>query len=63
MPKIELEITRINKVIIYFESGLFLSLIDTVQVFISIDTVNFHFVNIPSSFLLCLKDMDILDIN
>lgn len=62
MPKIEQDTTRANKGTIYFKSGLPLSLIDTVQVFISISTTNFYVVDISIPFFFCLKDIDTLGI-
>ena len=62
MLKIELDTTRANEATICFRSRLPLSLIDTVQVLIPVSTTNFYIVDIPTPFLLCLKDMDILGI-
>ena len=63
IPEIELDTTRTNEAIICFGSGMSLSSIDIVQVFISVGTTNFHIVDTPTSFLLCLKDMDTLGIH
>ncbi len=58
MPKIELDTTRANKVTIYFGSGLPLNSIGIVQVLISVGTTNFHVVDTPTLFFLCLKNID-----
>lgn len=60
--KIELDTIRANETTICFKSGISLSSISIVQVFILVDTTNFYVINTPISFLLCLKNMDILDI-
>ena len=62
MSEIELDIIYANEATIFFRSGMYLSSIGTIQVFTPISTTNFHVVNKPISFLLCLKDMDILHI-
>lgn len=62
IPEIELNITHANKATIYFKNRLFLNLIDIFQVLTLIGTANFYVVNIPISFFLCLKDMDIFGI-
>ncbi len=62
MPEIELDTTRANEATICFRSGLPLCSIDIVQVFTSVGTANFHVVDIPTPFLLYLKDIDILGI-
>ncbi len=62
MLEIELDTTRTNEATIYFGSGLPLSSIGTVQVLTPVGTTNFHVVDIPTLFLLCLKDIDTLDI-
>ncbi len=62
MSEIELDITSANKAIIYFKSRIPLSLIGIVHIFIFIGIINFHIVNIPTPFLLCLKDIDTLGI-
>lgn len=62
MPEIELNTTRTNKTIICFGSGIILSSIDTIQVLIPVGIANFYVVNIPTPFLLCLKDINILSI-
>lgn len=62
IPEIELDITYINKANICFRSGIPLYLISKVQVNIPLDIINFYVMDIPTLFLLCLKDMDILDI-
>ena len=63
MPEIELDTIRANKATICFGSEMLLSSIGTVQVFIPIGTTNFHVVDTPTPFLLCLKDMDTLSID
>ena len=50
MPKIELDTTYTNKAIICFQSKIFLSLIDIVQVFTPIDTINIYNVDTLTSF-------------
>ena len=62
MPEIELDTTRANEATICFGSGMPLSSIGTVQVFTPVGTTNFHVVDTPTPFLLCLKDMDTLGI-
>lgn len=62
MPEIKLDTTCANEVTIYFESGIPLSSIDIVQVFISGGITNFHIIDISIPFLLCLEDMDIFGI-
>lgn len=62
ISKIKLDITYVNKATICFGSGMLLSLISIVQVFTPIGTMNFYIVNIPTSFFLYLKDIDILGI-
>ena len=62
MPEIELDTTRANEATICFGSGLPLSSIGTVQVLTPVGTANFHVVDTPTPFLLCLKDMDTLGI-
>ena len=62
MPKIELDTIYANETTICFESGMPLSSIDIIQVFISVGITNFHVVDISTPFLLCLKDIDILSI-
>lgn len=62
MPKIELDITRANKTIIFFRNRMLLSLINTIQIFITIRIINFHVDNIPILFFLCLKNMYIFGI-
>ncbi len=62
MPEIELDITHANEATICFGSGLPLSSIDTVQVLTPIGTANFHVVDTPILFLLCLKNIDTLGI-
>ena len=62
MPEIELDTTRANEATICFGSGMLLSSIGIVQVFTPIGTTNFHVVDTPIPFLLCLKDMDTLGI-
>ena len=58
MPKIELDITCINKATIYFRSIMPLSSIWTVQVFIPINITNFYVIDTPILFLFGLKNMD-----
>lgn len=55
MPKIKLDIININKVIIYFESKMSLSLINIIQIFISINIENFYIVNIFTLFFLFVR--------
>ena len=62
MPEIELNTTRANEATICFGSRMSLSSIGTVQIFTPVGTTNFHVIDIPISFLLCLKDMDTLGI-
>ena len=62
MSKIELDTNHANKATIYFGSGIPFRLIDIVQVFTFVGTINFHVVNPPTPFLLCLKNMDKLSI-
>ena len=62
MLETELDTTRANKATICFESGIPLSLIDTIQVFILDGTINFHVIDTSTLFFLCLKDMDTLGI-
>ncbi len=58
MPEIELDTTHVNEATICFGSGLPLSSIGIVQVLTPVGTANFHFVDTPTPFLLCLKDID-----
>lgn len=58
MLKVKLDTTRANEVIIYFGNKMTLSLIGTIQVFISIGITNFHIVNIPNPFFLYLKNIN-----
>lgn len=46
MPETKLDTTHTNKATIWFGSGMPLSLIYTVQVFIFVGTIKFHDVNI-----------------
>ena len=62
MPEIELDTTCANEATICFGSGMPLSSIGTVQVFIPVGITNFHVVDTPTPFLLCLKDIDTLGI-
>lgn len=62
MLEIKLDITCANKTIIYFGSRILLSLIDTVQLLISISTANFYVINILILFFFCLKDIDVFGI-
>lgn len=62
MPEIKLDITHVNKATICFKSGMLLSSIDIVQVFISINITNFYIVNILILFFFCLKDINRLDL-
>ena len=62
MPKIELDTTRANKAIIYFEIRMPLSSIDIVLKFIFVGDTNFHVIDISTPFFLCLKNMDTLGI-
>ncbi len=62
MPESELDTTRANEATISFGRGIPLSSIGRVQVLISIGTANFHVVDTPTPFLLCLKNMDTLGI-
>ena len=62
MLEIELYTTRANETTICFGSRILLSSIGTVQVFTPIGITNFHVVNTPTAFLLCLKDIDTLSI-
>lgn len=62
MPKIKLNTIYLKKANIFFRSGISLSLIITFQVFISMDTANFHVVNLSTLLLLYLKDIDTLSI-
>lgn len=57
MSEIKLDTTHANKITIYFESKLFLNSIDIIQVFIFVDIVNFHDVDISTLFYLFLKDI------
>ena len=59
--EIKLDTIYTNEITIYFRSGIFLSSIDTVQVFTLIGITNFHVINILSRFFL-IKDMDIINI-
>ena len=62
MPKIELDITCANEATLYFENIISLSLIGTVQVFISVGTTNFYIIDIHTPFFLYLKDINTLSI-
>ena len=62
MPKIELDITCANKATICFGSIISLSSIGTVQVFTPVGNTNFYIVDIPTSFLLYLKEINTLGI-
>lgn len=62
MPKIKLDTTHVNKVIIYFKSKMPLISIGIVQVFIPIGISNFHIIDIFTSFFSCSKNIDILGI-
>ena len=62
MPEIELDTTRTNEATIGFGSGMPLSSIGIVQLLTPIGTANFHVVDIPTPILLCLKDIDTLNI-
>ena len=62
MPEIELDTTRANQVTICFGSGIPLSSIGIIQFFTPAGTTNFYIVDIPTLFLLCLKDIDTLSI-
>ncbi len=62
MPEIELDTTHANEATICFGSGLLLSSLGTVQVFTPIGTTNFQVIDIPTPFLLCLKNIDIFGI-
>lgn len=62
ISEIELDTICANKAIICFENRLFLSSINIVQVFTSIGIANFYIVNSSISFLLYLKDIDIINI-
>lgn len=62
MPKIVLYTTSANKANICFGSGMSLSSINTVNIYISISTTNFHVLNTSTSFFFCFKDMHLLSI-
>lgn len=62
IPKTKLDITCVNKAIICFGSKMVLNSISIVQVSIPIGTIKFYVVNIPTLFLLCLKEIDTLGI-
>lgn len=58
----KLNTTYINKIIICFESKIFLDLINTIQVYISIDIANFYNINIYILVFFYLKNMDTFNI-
>ena len=58
MPETKLDTTHTNKATIWFGSGMPLSLIYTVQVFIFVGTIKFHDVNILIPIFLYWKDTD-----
>ena len=62
MSEIALDTTRTNEATIYFGSEILLSSIGTIQVYIPVGTTNFHVVDTPTPFFLCLKNMDTLGI-
>lgn len=62
MSKIELDITYASKTIICFEIEISLSLISIIQVFIFVNSINFHIINIFTPFFFYLKDINIFDI-
>lgn len=62
MPKTELDTIYVNEATISFEDRMLLSLIGVIQVFTPVSTANFHVIDTPTLFLLCLKDMNILGI-
>lgn len=62
ISKIEENITYINEITICFESGIPLSSISIIQVFIFINIINFYIINTPILFFIYLKNINILGI-
>ena len=62
MPEIKLDTTCANEATICFGSKMSLSSISIVQIFTSVGTTNFHVIDTPTLFLLCLKDINTLGI-
>lgn len=62
MSEIKLDIIYANKATTCFGNRKSLSLINILQVLISIDTIKFYIINIYTLFFLDLKDIDIFSI-
>lgn len=62
MSLAKLDTTCANEAIIYFRNGILLSLIGTIRVDILVGMANFHVVNTSNPFLLCLKNINTLEV-